>query len=568
VTTAVTHRERWASLAAGALLAVTPFIVFAKHNGYGLLRPELLVCAAVLAGVGVLAGAIMAWGGPLTRVLGMALLATLVVDVNAEWPDKNPLALAVTFAVFALVGWVLRERVATIACVVGSVLLGSTLVLPSGQAALGTLTLAPAAAPAAAGAPPPLVHLVLDEHVGVEGIPRDFDPSGVFADRLERFYTERGFRVFGRAYSRYYDTDFALPNLLNFKRSESFRRGVHAGLGESAYFREMTQQGYAIHVVQSDHLDYCRSGKKIAVASCFTYPLETIDVLEDASLANSEKVRVIYGVYSRLSVVLTALLPGAAQAWQAFDAKPPWVVARLSAIASMRVLDQLVAELPRIRPGSLVFVHLMLPHFPYAYDAGCRLAPLADDWLWANLGGPLYQNTPASRERRYPMYLAQLECLYSRLDALFDAMDATGALEQARIVVHGDHGSRIGVHSPSIHFESALSPADYVDTYSTLFATKGPDEAGGYERAQRALDELFPAWLRGEPIAEPHEEPWVFLRSPPPRLYRRHMVAFEHGLVAAASEKELPQAPEPGSSAPERPAAISDAAERPPSRSR
>ena len=62
----------------------------------------------------------------------------------------------------------------------------------------------PAAAAAAAGddAPAPLVHIVLDGH-------------GAVSDGDAARYAERGFRVYRRAYSQYYDAANALPALLN-----------------------------------------------------------------------------------------------------------------------------------------------------------------------------------------------------------------------------------------------------------------------------------------------------------------------------------------------------------------
>jgi hypothetical protein len=544
VAPAATQDERWASLASGPLLLVAPFVVFAKHHGYGLLRAELLACVALLAALGLLAGAALARGGVRTRVAGLALLAALFVDVSAEWADASGLALPAAWAAAALAGWVVRDHVAAIACVVVGALLAATLVLPGGRGALRPLDLAPASAPGSASgsALPPVVHLVLDEHAGLEGVARGFDPDGrAAAARLERFYTGRGFRVFARAYSRYYDTRFALPNLLNLTHSESFRRGVRAGLGANAYFREMQRRGYRIHVVQSDHLDYCRSAQASAVASCFTYPLETLDVLEDAPLARREKVRIILGVYARLSVVATELLGRAASQLRAVGVEPPWAAARVSSLVAMRVLDQLAEQLPGLAPGSLVFVHLMLPHFPYAWDAACRLRPDARDWLWANLGGPLYRNTPASRAQRIPRYLEQLECLYAKLGGLLDAMERSGVLARARILVHGDHGSRTGLHAPSVVFEKELSPSDYLEAYSTLFAVREPGGAGGVERAPLALEELLGAWLRGE-RAEPAEEPWVYLLSPPPRLARRPLRAFDDaGSASAATALEAPR---------------------------
>ena len=47
---------------------------------------------------------------------------------------------------------------------------------------------------------PLIVHLILDEHIGLEGIPEDLAPAS-FKDEARTFFTDKGFKVFGGAYS-------------------------------------------------------------------------------------------------------------------------------------------------------------------------------------------------------------------------------------------------------------------------------------------------------------------------------------------------------------------------------
>ena len=57
---------------------------------------------------------------------------------------------------------------------------------------------------------------------------------------------------------------------------------------------------------------------------------------------------------------------------------------------------------------------------------------------------------------------------------LFEQMRKLGLYDEATIVVHGDHGSRISLHSPSYLNRDNLTPEDYRDIYSVLFAIKQP----------------------------------------------------------------------------------------------
>jgi hypothetical protein len=51
-------------------------------------------------------------------------------------------------------------------------------------------------------------------------------------------------------------------------------------------------------------------------------------------------------------------------------------------------------------------------------------------------------------------------------------MRELGIYDDAFIIVHGDHGSRISLHSAHKLNQEKLTPEDYRDLYSTLFVIK------------------------------------------------------------------------------------------------
>ena len=54
---------------------------------------------------------------------------------------------------------------------------------------------------------PPYIHIVLDEHIGIEGIHPSWDKNNYFSQKLKKKYTDKGFLIFGRAYSRFNKTE-------------------------------------------------------------------------------------------------------------------------------------------------------------------------------------------------------------------------------------------------------------------------------------------------------------------------------------------------------------------------
>jgi hypothetical protein len=123
----------------------------------------------------------------------------------------------------------------------------------------------------------------------------------------------------------------------------------------------------------------------------------------------------------------------------------------------------------------------MMPHYPYVYDAGCRLRPTSQ-WLerMDREAPPGTSNTPASRAARYSAYFEQARCTLQKLERLIAAIPP--ALERdAIVIIQGDHGSRIGLVEPEWSGSPRLSASDYVDSYSTLFAVRSPSLEAGYD---------------------------------------------------------------------------------------
>jgi len=128
----------------------------------------------------------------------------------------------------------------------------------------------------------------------------------------------------------------------------------------------------------------------------------------------------------------------------------------------------------------MYFVHLMLPHYPYAYDAECRLRPRPAEWLTNSdrRAFPM-SNSVESRAHRYTLYLEQMDCTHRELADLFLAMQRSGVFGAAEIVIHGDHGSRIGLAPMDARAADFIDPMSFLDSYSTLFAWHQPDRENG-----------------------------------------------------------------------------------------
>jgi hypothetical protein len=471
--------------AAAALLAAAPLVAFLSANHYPLASPEAALLLVACAAAGALVG-LAAFLGATAAALLLGAGAVLSLDLLFGLDGSKAAALLVF-----LVCLVLRRHVALVIAVALCVLVTATLVP---RAALARSDL------------PVIVHLVLDEHIGIDGIPAELPESAAFRSWLTRTWVEAGFRVHAGAYSQYTDSRNSMANLLNFTSLESDWAHLAEGrtnpfvLSDSAYFRHLAGLGYRLRVYQSDYMDFCRV-PGVPYAGCFAYRANSVGALAGIPLGVFERARLILNSFAATSSYLNRLrvLAGV------------HAVSRVGPLPVLPVLRRLEDDLRRATPGQAYFAHLLIPHYPYVLDEGCRVRDSIDDWLYNVIAHDVpVPNTAASRAERYRRYFAQIRCQQSLLARLFDAMKEARVWREALIVVHGDHGSRITRHMPLAENAAQLTPQDFSDAFSTLFAVRKAGAEAGVVRGPRALQELLAEAL-GLPAERPASR--IYLRT-------------------------------------------------------
>ncbi len=219
----------------------------------------------------------------------------------------------------------------------------------------------------------------------------------------------------------------------------------------------LQQRGYQLHLYQSNYMDLCHANG-LRPRNCLTYPVASLGSVENLPLRAYEKARFIVAAQftrSRTLLVLSKAYerlvrqPLRRHGWH----MPGWRVEAPSfgPLPVPAVIEQLTRDILAHPRGHAFFAHLMVPHYPYVFDERCELRPRAADWLTNHIAptdSPVY-NTADSRALKYQRYSDQVRCVLSMLDDLLDTLDSRGLLEEATIVLNGDHGSRIAEHFPS-----------------------------------------------------------------------------------------------------------------------
>ena len=445
----------WVYAVAGALLVGGPVwhYLFASH--YPFSRPEAWVLPLLAAAVGAAAAFTAHRIGGWVETLCYAVLVYICVDLQFDLHVIIP-ALGLAVGCVA-VSRLLRARRALVTTItLGAFYLAA---LPAHFA--GSPVTTARAAITGAKDLPVLVHLVLDEQWGPGGLRAEGDSAT--ASFLDDFYTRRGFEVYDAAYSRFGETLGALPLVMSLGQPPALRmitRGIHYQLTSIPYFERLRALGYTIRVYQSSFIDYCHAG--VPVESCL-----------EASGNSIANVGYLEGPWTRRAVIaMRYFLNVRSHVYVSFHPDgDAWQ--RSSVGGGLRAAEVLTSDIARgPATGVAYFAHLLLPHRPFEVDANC----VAYGNLNERVGFDSHSYLTGAQWRSLlALYDAQSRCTHRKVAEVLDALDAVAGPGKSIVLIHGDHGARIGQEDfsprPGLSKRSLRRLNAF---YSTLLALRRP----------------------------------------------------------------------------------------------
>ncbi len=514
-------------LAASFLIVWTPFFFFSGFRGHPAPASALIYSAFLFAIAALAFTLIMGRGQGARSIVVFTLIVCLFLNLQFRWFDD-----AVAYAgaaVIAGVFWLIRQHLAFIlATVFATVLVASLIITPADQYSDRTIVENRGASddPPAPGM---IIHLIMDEFAGTQGIPEGITGGPALRSDIVDFFRSYDFVLQRAAISEYAVSRSSISGIVNFEASTSPEKNFHGKrpyvLNNNAYFELLHRRHYRIHVYQSTYMDFCAEAP-VTVAFCFTYRHDGTDWLKTAALSDFQKMTVLLGMYFNLPGIFETLWKSyvrlrdyAENIGVALPAIMAWdgSAASINAMSAFEAFRQKVIAAPS---GTAHFAHLLLPHGPYVFDRNCNLRVPAFGWL---SNQPLHRksNTPAGREQRYGQYFAQVKCTLRRLGTLFDDLKAAGKWAETTIILHGDHGSRLYETAPTAKNRQDLTAHDLADGYRALFAVKSTNTQGisGYRTTpiSRLLASVMGTTAvfsgdRPTPIVyleSPDDQPWV-----------------------------------------------------------
>jgi len=510
----------------------TPFLVFLDYYDYGLFRLEIFIGIFGFLLISLLCSAAMKCGGFIgNKIIGFTLIT---IFFSIQFGSSAETAFTLMLVSVAVLLLLFKENFNLIAAAIFATFFVVTLSQALFPKSVQSLEFKSHAIAGESRSLPRIIHIILDEHIGLEGIPTDIAEGVKVKTQLRKFYNKYGFMTFDGAYSHYFHTVNSVGNLLNFSAAPQDRTYISEGespnkLLQNHYFESLSQAGYRLNVWWGHHLDYC-SYSPVVIDNCIQVPPGGLQISQHLSLQPLERLQLVFSAYLNLSNIYQ----GFRNYYQTFRNQiihygvslpsATWdrhLVTALPYLDSINVLWQNILILPE---GSAIFAHLLLPHYPYVANSDCTIKSSIKEWKYSSLlFTPYYpyqegvHNTDVSRKTHYQEYLKQVQCLYVKLDELFQRMETADIFKKSIVIIHGDHGSRIVRMEPSIENEQELSKQDYIAGYSTLFAVKFPKQLGGNDTKPYPIEYLLREKvvnnLLGKNGTLTPPTPFVFLRS-------------------------------------------------------
>ncbi|MGI9270659.1 MAG: hypothetical protein ACR2QT_02700 [Woeseiaceae bacterium] len=502
-----------------ALCLAAPLLVFLNANDYSVVALEIWPLYLLALFFGLIVAAFVLLRKTLLTRLG--LWAGVTVAIALMTTNISVATMLVVAIVVAGLLKLLREHAAKIILFAASVHIATTIVLSQLEMTTTEISNDTTEQSHESGDSnlPPVVHIILDEMIGPHGLPAEMAQSRDVESEIAAVFNAQSFDVYRRAYTQYLSTFDSLSNLFNFDSSpvqEKYfsRPQVPPALSENRYFQYLNNLGYAIHVFESNHLNFCDT-PNIAVSTCYRYRSNSIAAIRDHEFATLRKSMFVLDSFLESSRFWRGLRRAYNAGAQSTGLNlPVWAIgdSRTGPLTSIPVMDLLQSRLRDLRRGQVYFAHLMLPHYPYALDADCSIDDQLGEWEYraprSVLGTLLQQNDTQSRKSRYAQYLPQYQCSLQSIADMIDAIKSSGQWRESIIIVQGDHGSRIVRNFPGAN-SGTDAEDDFRDVHSTFFAFKNANSDGANNNEATSLQSaLSQVWNLDQYKDSQH---WVYL---------------------------------------------------------
>jgi len=311
---------------------LTPFVKFLALRGYGFAHPEVAILFVFPCAAALLLAILISLRPEILKpaLFGLLVLAFIysefkpsILEFINGWSlmavNEKPALVSIVLLMFvAIMGlaWMLRENIDIIITTFFGVIMVTTVMFSGQPPATWNIRNGPQIT--ADRSLPPVVHIILDEQIGINGLPMEVAGGKELREDLRAFYKKYGFTLYPRAFTHFRQTIESIPNLLNQKvEPEAFKTLTLYDdfnlLTENAWFDKLAKAGYSIDVFQTHYLDFCgKRGTSIApINKCSTFNLYDVRFFHGMDIPYATKAKLVFDYIIKVDfevVLLGALL--------------------------------------------------------------------------------------------------------------------------------------------------------------------------------------------------------------------------------------------------------------------
>lgn len=342
---------------------------------------------------------------------------------------------------------------------------------------------------------PIILHIIFDELLSPEAINLNIESGRELHSKMLKINDDFGFRNFGRIYSRHFFSPVSIPNMFDSeydtKNMKSETVLTHRlELIDNAYFDDMVSRGYKIKIYQTTHLDFCKYKN---ITKCNTFDSFDPNWISSFNEGN-DKLFYLLKLISRgyrgsYSGDFVAVLIDMSTKYIYGHDKFTGQIERFDVVGFPSWFDKYIFELANTQRGNMIFSHFMVPHAPYNLTNDCQVNNLVSDagYYLGEKFGVTQENLHEKRQIFQNEYYTQSICVLNKITELLNTIDRLPQFDDAIIIIHGDHGSRISIGN---HVED-YDERDFIDNYATFYAIRSPDIKAGYDCRLISLPRLF-----------------------------------------------------------------------------
>jgi len=531
-----------------ALLA--PYFNLLASDNYDFLAPESLIVGGLIVALGLGMGFwILRSSNKMSAVL-VALFVVMFIDfqIYGYWAHHYIQHLLINPMLVVAGTWLVlrfRKGAGTILLAIFGMITASTLITYAftSEDGANSKVAVETAHQGAESELPILIHIIMDEHAGIDALMALEGAGPEIAQETISFYQDNDFTLYNGAYSQYFETSISLGHAFNLQTNvdqaivAAAKETKRYDLSRNEYFDRLQEMGFELNIYSNDYINLCNPGE-IEGINCFPYKYKDLSVLRQFPMSTYDRSVVIGNVY--LSFVnyfiwfkeLFRIILNVGD-----DDDPKQETAEQVRgfktltfhfpfpLTGMQQFNILLARLDTAKPGEAFIMHILHPHFPYMLNADCSVLPMSEWGMYRFSGNPYNSNSPFGRKIKYENYVEQLSCINTMMGSLMDKLDEIGLKRRAVIILHGDHGSRITLRDPIYSEFEKMSDADYLDDFSTLFAVRLPVEENS------VFDKKVPLTYLLKNLVENEFKTW-----PVPDLYDGPQSVYMRGLIGITFE--------------------------------